>query len=248
MGLKDEIDLYDKARVSVDTGEIEDYDAVLFQNVIRRREISLIQSELQALKPRRILDFGCGGGWLSKLLACYNCEVIGVDVSHSLVNSAKKATPIADFIVGDCMNLPFRGATFDSIISIATLHHMDVREGLEEVRRVSKNPRLVMLMEPNKLNPLSAIGRRLFPMKTHTKEEEPFILSQLMGYLTLQGFKTKFVRHLFFFSFPLARTLKLLNFSTVPRFLVHLVDAVERVFEGLPVLNSLNSTIVVVAE
>ena len=34
MGLKDEIDVYDRAKVSFDTGEIEDYDVVVFQNVI----------------------------------------------------------------------------------------------------------------------------------------------------------------------------------------------------------------------
>ena len=248
MGLKDEIDVYDKAKVSVDTGEIEDYDAVVFQNVIRRREIDLIKSELQAVKPKRILDFGCGGGWLSKILSSYNCEVVGVDVSCSLVNNAKRAAPTVTFVVGDGMNLPFREGAFDAVISIATLHHVDVRKGLKEVKRVSKNPCTLMLMEPNKLNPLSAIGRKLFPMETHTKGEEPFIPAQLRSHLALQGFKVKSVRYLFFFSFPLARVLKLLNSPPIPRFLVHIVDVVERMFEHLPILNSLNSTIVILAE
>ena len=248
MGLKDEIDVYDKAKVSVDTGEIEDYDAVVFQNVIRRREIDLIKSELQAVKPKRILDFGCGGGWLSKILASCNREVVGVDLSHSLIKSAKRAAPTVTFFVGDGMNLPFRKGAFDAVVSIAALHHLDVRKGLKEVKRISKNPCTLMLMEPNKLNPLSAIGRKLFPMQTHTTGEEPFIPAQLRSHLEQQGFKVKLVQYLFFFSFPLVRMLKLLNYPPIPRFLVNIVDAVERMFEHLPVLNSLNSTIVVLAE
>jgi len=248
MGLKDEVDVYDKAKVSVDTGEIEDYDAVVFPSVIRRREIELIKSELQAVKPKRILDFGCGGGWLSRVLASCDYEVVGIDVSRSLISNAKRIAPLANFIVGDGMNLPFREGAFDSVVSIATLHHLDVKKGLNEVRRVLKNRCMLMLMEPNKLNPLSAFGRKLFPMETHTIGEEPFVPTQLRSYLKLQGFKIKSIQYLFFFSFPLARMLRLLNSPSIPRFLVQVMDAVERTFEYLPILNSLNSTIVVLAE
>lgn len=248
MGLKDEIDVYDKAKVSVDTGEIEEYYAVVFTNVIRRREVDLIKSELQAVKPKRILDFGCGAGWLSKILTSYNCEVVRIDLSHVLIKRAKRAAPMVTFVVADGMNLPFGDGAFDAVVSIATLHHVEARKGLKEVRRVSKNRGMLMLMEPNKLNPLSAIGRKLFPMETHTMGEEPFIPAQLRSYLEQQGFKVKLVRYLFFFSFPLARMLKLLNSRSIPRFLVQVVDALERMFERLPILNSLNSTIVVLAE
>jgi len=247
MGLKDEIEVYDKAMVSVYTGEIEDYDAIVFPNVIRRREIDLIKSELQIVKPKMILDYGCGGGWLSKILASYNYEVVGIDLSHSLIKKAKRVAPIVTFVVGDCMNLPFREGVFDAVISIAVLHHIDARKGLKEVRRVLKNSCILILMEPNKLNPLSAIGRKLFPMETHTEGEEPFIPTQLRRHLESEGFKIKWIRYLFFFSFPLARMLKLLN-SSIPRFLVNIVNAMEKLFERLPVLNSLNSVIAMSAE
>ncbi|MDH5771135.1 MAG: class I SAM-dependent methyltransferase [Candidatus Bathyarchaeota archaeon] len=248
MNTKDEVDVYNRAKVSVDTGEIEEFDKILFPNVIRKREIDLIRSEFQVVKPKKILDFGCGGGWLSKVLASYNCEVVGIDLSHSLVKSANRVAPTVTFVVGDGMNLPFREESFDAVVSIATLHHIDVRKGLKEVRRVSKNRGMVMLMEPNKLNPLSEIGRKLFPMEMHTMGEEPFTTTQLRSHLALQGFKIKLVRRLFFFSFPLARMLKLLNSPHIPSFLVHIIDIAERIFEHLPVLNSLNSTIVVLAE
>lgn len=239
---------YDKAKVSADTGEIEEFDEVIFPNVIRRREINLIKSELQAVKSGRILDFGCGGGWLSKTLASYNHEVVGIDLSHFLIKNAKRAASTVTFVVGDCTNLPFREGAFDAVVSIAALHHVDVRRSLKEVKRVLKNSCTLMLMEPNKLNPLSAIGRKLFPMETHVSGEEPFISTQLRSYLALQGFKINVVRYLLFFSFPLARMLKLLNSPPIPRFLVYIIETIEKMFEHLPVLNSLNSIIVVLAE
>lgn len=247
MGLKDEVDVYDKAKVSGDTGEIEDYDSIVFPRVIRRKEIGLIKRELSSWKPKRILDFGCGGGWLSKVLASQGYEVFGIDISYSLIKCARKAAPLANFVVGDCMNLPFREAAFDAVISMSTLHHVDVKRGLKEVRRVLKNEGMFMLIEPNKLNPLSEIGRKLFPMETHTLGEEPFLPAQLRSYLALHGFEIKSFRYPFFSSFPLARALKLLN-SRIPRFFLYIVNALERMFEHLPFLNSLNSTIVIVAE
>lgn len=248
MSLKDEIDVYDKAKVSVSTGEIEDYDAVVLTNIIRRREIDLVYSELQALKPKRILDFCCGAGWLSKDLASHNYEVIGMDISCVLLKSARRVTPMVAFVVADGMNLPFKEGAFDVVISVAALHHVDVRRSLREVRRVLKNPCTLMLMEPNTLNPLSAIGRKLFPMETHTSGEEPFTPNQLKAYLRLQGFRVKSVKCLFFFSFPLARVLRLLSSFSIPDFLICIVDNVERILERLPILSSLNSTIVVLAE
>ena len=248
MALKDEVSVYDRAKVSVDTGEIESYDIAIFRNVIRKREIDLILSEFQAVKPERILDFGCGGGWLSRILSRYDCWVVGIDISRSLIASAKRSAPKASFVVGDCMNLPFKEGVFDTVVSIGTLHHVDIRKGLKEIRRILKNRGTLLLMEPNKLNPLSAIGRKLFPMETHTMGEEPFIPNRLRSYLVLQGFKVKSVRFFFFFSFPLARMLKLINRPSIPSFLVYMVDVVERLFEHLPILNFLNSTIVVLAK
>jgi len=60
---KDEVVVYDKSKVSTVTGETESYDDAVFPNVIRRRQIDLIKSELQAARPKIILDYGCGG-WL----------------------------------------------------------------------------------------------------------------------------------------------------------------------------------------
>lgn len=244
MGLEDEIDVYDKAKASVDTGEIEDYDAVFFQNVIRRREIVLIQSELQALKPRRILDFGCGGGWLSRILASFECEVVGVDINRSLIKCAKIVAPTVDFVVGDCMKLPFRENSFDVIVGIAILHHLTIYNGLCECHRVARIGSLLLFIEPNKLNPISALGRKIFPMQTHTKGERPLRLRRLVRVFAHASLTIKKVKHLFPYSFGLARIFRRWS---APYIIVPLVSASEELLERVPIVRSLSSSIFIVA-
>lgn len=40
--------------------------------------------------PRRVLDLGCGEGWLARSLAAHDIDVVGVDASHALIASARQ--------------------------------------------------------------------------------------------------------------------------------------------------------------
>ena len=244
MGLKDEIDVYDKAEVAIDTGEIEEFDKVIFPNVIRRREIDLIRFELQAVKPERILDLGCGGGWLSRILVSCECEVVGIDVNRSLINSARRAAPTVNFIIGDCMNLPFREKSFDAIVGIAILHHLNIYVALSECHRVTTEGSLLLFMEPNKLNPLSALGRSMFPMETHTKTEKPLTLRELAESVTKARLNIKEIRPIFPYSFGLARLFRGRSF---PKILVPILGMSEELLEEIPIIKFWSSTFFVTA-
>jgi 2-polyprenyl-3-methyl-5-hydroxy-6-metoxy-1,4-benzoquinol methylase len=48
---------------------------------------------VRALAPRRVLDVGCGEGWLCRALAAEGFDVTGVDVAPALVEAARAAGP-----------------------------------------------------------------------------------------------------------------------------------------------------------
>lgn len=53
-------------------------DAAIVRTVLERR-------------PRRVLDLGCGEGWLARALAEQGIGVVGIDVSPELVDAARRA-------------------------------------------------------------------------------------------------------------------------------------------------------------
>jgi 2-polyprenyl-3-methyl-5-hydroxy-6-metoxy-1,4-benzoquinol methylase len=55
-------------------------------------EFAHMVSGLNLTPGDRILDFGCGTGWSSRILHSCGCEVVGVDVSARAVEIATKLT------------------------------------------------------------------------------------------------------------------------------------------------------------
>ena len=92
----------------------------------------------QDLRGARVLDAGCGTGALSVALARRGADVLGVDVSPTLVDLAKERAPqdlgpgLATFAVGDMLD-PAHGR-FDYVVAMDSLIHY---EGADIARVVS---------------------------------------------------------------------------------------------------------------
>ncbi len=92
--------------------------------------------------PRRILDVGCGTGYLLGRLAARasQAEVLaGIDAAPAMIEVARAAA--ADdrprFAVGTAERLPWPAATFDLVVSTTSFDHWaDQRAGLAECARV----------------------------------------------------------------------------------------------------------------
>lgn len=248
MSLQDEIESYNKSIISPD-GEIETWDQVIFPEVIRKREIELIFDVVKQIRPKRILDYGCGAGWLTKILSHDN-GIIGIDVSIHLIESAKRlSTKQSEFLVGDCMNLPFQDGTFDLVVGMGVLHHLQAEQGLAECYRVTSPRGTLLLMEPNKLNPLAAFGRKIAPPETYTKGEKPFYPWELRKALVRTGWAASFT-YKFPFSWSLAYLLKKVGLGDKQgfRIICPLIEGSEKLFEKMPYLNHLCWQINVVAQ
>ncbi|NIM03962.1 methyltransferase domain-containing protein [bacterium] len=100
--------------------------------------------EINPPQHAKILDVGSGPGFLTLLLAKKNptASVVGVDYSPTQVRAAdrlriRNQIHNCSFRQGDAMNLPFRDASFDIIISVASIKHWPQgKRGLQEIRRV----------------------------------------------------------------------------------------------------------------
>src|SRR5688572_29186733 len=77
------------------------------------------------------LDVGCGTGTFTRLLAKRSLRVLGVDLAPPMIETAQQrlwGVSNASLRVGDIMAMDFAPASFDCIVSIATLHHLPLRE------------------------------------------------------------------------------------------------------------------------
>jgi 2-polyprenyl-6-hydroxyphenyl methylase/3-demethylubiquinone-9 3-methyltransferase len=75
----------------------------------------------------KILDVGCGGGFLSNELARHGHEVTGVDVSPESLRVAQRhdETGKVRYEVADAYHLPYEDASFDVITAMDFLEHVD---------------------------------------------------------------------------------------------------------------------------
>jgi malonyl-CoA O-methyltransferase len=87
-----------------------------------------------------VLDLGCGTGFFSELLSSQYQKVVGLDISHQMLDFAKAARSDAiEFVHGNALDLPFEDNHFDLIYSNLVLqwcHPLD--KALKEAFRVLK--------------------------------------------------------------------------------------------------------------
>jgi ubiquinone/menaquinone biosynthesis C-methylase UbiE len=81
-----------------------------------------------SLKTGRVLDFGSGAGRLSQALARHFDEVVGVDISHTMVQTAESYNRHGErirYVVNTRPDLAlFEDGSFDFIYSSITLQHV----------------------------------------------------------------------------------------------------------------------------
>lgn len=97
-------------------------------------------------KPGRLLDIGCGIGNSLMPFAKAGFDCAGLDISPIMLKYTKqylnKHNIKAKLKTGNMTKLPFKKASFDYVICIAALHHLDSEKkrliALKEIIRVLK--------------------------------------------------------------------------------------------------------------
>ena len=102
---------------------------------------------------RKVLDAACGEGYGSALLATEASSVTGVDLSAEAIRHAQSRYVAGnlEYVAGDCLQLPFEDAEFDTMVSFETLEHLEDHQGMmAEFRRVLKPEGFLLLSSPDK--------------------------------------------------------------------------------------------------
>lgn len=122
---------------------------------------ALFLDYLDAAPGRRLLDVGCGTGYLLRAAEERGIETYGVDLSREGVKIARSVTPRSKIHVGRGEHLEFPDRFFDYVTCIGALEHfLDMGRGLQEMRRVASDDALFCIVVPNRNHLFWKIGRR----------------------------------------------------------------------------------------
>jgi SAM-dependent methyltransferase len=105
----------------------------------RFHETAAALFDMVAPAPRYVLDAGCGEGFaMRSLFGATTASVVGIDGSAGAVQVATTLNPGRSFAAGDLYALPFPSSSFDLVVCMEVLEHLDDPErGLRELCRVS---------------------------------------------------------------------------------------------------------------
>jgi ubiquinone/menaquinone biosynthesis C-methylase UbiE len=100
-----------------------------------------------------VLDAGCGVGYGAAILARAGARrAVGVDRSpEAISNAADRVGDLAEFVIGDLMDLPFPDDSFDLVTCFEAIEHVSNREvALDELRRVVRPEGVLAISSPNR--------------------------------------------------------------------------------------------------
>lgn len=153
------------------------------------------------LRGKHALDYGCGHGMASVVMARRGARVTGFDLSTEYVNEARRRAEAngveVEFLPADAEQLPFASQSFDAVWGCAILHHLDLSVAGRELYRVLKPGGVAVFCEPWGENPLLNLARRRvpYPGKERTADEHPLRredlqpLEAIFGTVHVRGFQ-----------------------------------------------------------
>lgn len=144
--------------------------------------LDLFLAEAKGMNEPRILDAGCGDGFiLGELKKLGFKDLYGVDYSEKAVNFAKLLVPEAKFSVDDLSSLSYPDGFFGAIFLVDVLEHIlsgRLEVVLKSIHRVLSRGGILIVSVPSIAEP---IGQKRFQ---HFSEES--IKSFLSGLFSIQ--------------------------------------------------------------
>ena len=114
--------------------KIDYYNAISkgYNELYGKEQIEKAREILKYIKPKGLLlDIGAGTG-ISTSLFKGSANIL-LEPSYNMLIQAYGLR-----VLGFAESLPFKDKTFDTIISITSLHHSDIKKALKEINKISK--------------------------------------------------------------------------------------------------------------
>ncbi len=103
--------------------------ALLKAETEKKVEYVLKSFEAHGIKPgAKVLDVGCGAGFIANRLAGLGFRVTGIDRSESSLRVARSHAPaggLVSYQTADAYALPFAAETFDAVLMLDFLEHVE---------------------------------------------------------------------------------------------------------------------------
>ncbi|MBN1377219.1 class I SAM-dependent methyltransferase [Candidatus Woesearchaeota archaeon] len=127
-------------------------------------KIKIILENLKIEKTDKLLDIGCGMGFLFDFA---ECDFIGIDPSKKLIEKSRHKDKI---LLGNAEKLPFKDNEFDVIVSITAIHNFDnIEQSLKEMKRVLRDKgkiAITVLKKSKKSNDIEKLLNKYFKINT----------------------------------------------------------------------------------
>lgn len=119
------------------------------------------------IKGKKVLEIGCGAGYVATLLSKSKAVVTAFDLSPRSAQTARKRAQLnqteIDVLVSAGENLPFANECFDILVGKAILHHLVYGVARYDLHRVLRKGGKAVFIEPMGMNPILTFVRKYIP-------------------------------------------------------------------------------------
>lgn len=154
---------YQKARADT-MGEVRPTPEYIFERYAktklwRHSEKEFIFRKVQDSCAKTIFEFGSGEGEITTQLARLGFDVTAMDISSELTQIAEKRAVLdgvrdrIEFVVGDILETPQPKGSFDCVLCIAVLHHVDLYRVFPVLLESLKPSGTMIIAEPIAFSP-----------------------------------------------------------------------------------------------
>jgi SAM-dependent methyltransferase len=161
------------------------YQALVDWRTRLTREWPFLERVLTDAPDRRLLDLGCGPGEHARLLASHGFDVVGVDASPSMVETARETEPSARFVPGDLADV---GALVDGQFGGAiclgnTLPHITTPDALARLFRGLRQhllPGAPVVLQLLNYERIFGTRQRVLPLTLRPSDDGTLVFLRLM--------------------------------------------------------------------